>query len=369
MAKLLFSFALLLHGLIHLIGFVKAYKLAPIEQLSKDISKPVGLIWLACALLFIIAIVLYLSHHSYWAFIALTAVLISQLVIILSWGDAKFGTLANMIILAVALPAIGSYFFKKMVHAEQLTLMSHVYNVADKLITSEDLNHLPEVVKRWLIKSGAAGGEPASFVKLKQKGQMKTKADGSWMDFEAEQYVDIDRASFIWTTHVQMMPLISLSGRDKLIDGEGQMLIKLLSLIPVVNEGPNEKINTGSMLRYLGEMCWFPSGALNDYIKWQELSTNSAQATLTIDGISVQGIYHFDEEGRLSSFEAERYFGGDDEATLEKWVVENTSYKTFDGILIPCKSKVIWKLKEGDFHWLNLEIVDLEVNKRELYPN
>jgi hypothetical protein len=164
-----------------------------------------------------------------------------------------------------------------------------------------------------------------------------------------------------------MMPMINLSGRDKLINGKGQMLIKLLSLLPIVNEGPNEKINTGAMLRYLGEICWWPSAALNDYIKWEELSSHSAQATLTIDGVSVQGIYHFDVEGRLSSFEAQRYFGGDDEATLEKWVVENTCYKTFDGVLIPHKSKVIWKLKEGDFHWLNLEIVDLEVNKRELY--
>jgi hypothetical protein len=291
------------------------------------------------------------------------------MLIIYSWSDAKVGTIANIIILAIAIPSIGAYYFNKMVHEERMALLSEVSDMSNAIISEGDLAQVPKIVKKWMIKSGVVGQEKVSFVRLRQTGQMKTKSDGKWMNFDAEQYFDVHHASFVWTTNVHMMPMISLCGRDKLIDGKGQMLIKLLSLITVVNEGPNHQTDTGTMLRYLGELCWFPAGALNEYISWQELTGTSALATLTINDISVQGTFNFDNDGLLKSFEAERYYGGGKEAKLEKWVVENIDFKTFNGYLIPYRSKVIWKLKEGDFNWLNLEIVDLEVNKRELYPD
>jgi|AntRauTorckE6833_2_1112554.scaffolds.fasta_scaffold227927_1 hypothetical protein len=42
--------------------------------------------------------------------------------------------------------------------------------------------------------------------------------------------------------------------------------------------------------------------------------------------------------------------------------------KTFDDYRIAGKLTVAWKLPEGDFTWLNLEITDLEMNLFELYP-
>jgi hypothetical protein len=42
-------------------------------------------------------------------------------------------------------------------------------------------------------------------------------------------------------------------------DGQGEMLIKLLSLVNVVNEKHNDQINTGTLIRFLGEICWFPA--------------------------------------------------------------------------------------------------------------
>lgn len=369
MTKFIFSGLILIHGLIHLLGFVKAFGWVHVEQLSKDISKPSGMLWLTCAVLFIAVMMLYFSHHHSWAFLAVIAILISQSLIILSWSDAKFGTIANVVILIMAVPSIGKYFFDKTVREEQMAFVVQVSELDNNSITADDLNHLPNAVKKWLKRSGVMERKSASFIRLKQKGQMRTKPNGPWMDFNAVQYIDPKRASFIWNTQVLMMPMISLSGRDKLIDGKGHMMIKLLSVIPIVNEGPNDKINTGSMLRYLGEMCWIPSAALNRNIRWKELSSHSAQATLNIDGVSVQGIYHFDDEGRPRSFEAERYFGGGKDAKLEKWVVDNTDFKIFDGVLIPYKSKVIWRLKGGDFHWLNLEIVDLEADIIERYPD
>ncbi|MEX1382639.1 DUF6544 family protein [Lutibacter sp.] len=54
--------------------------------------------------------------------------------------------------------------------------------------------------------------------------------------------------------------------------------------------------------------------------------------------------------------------------TLEKiqpwktWFVTTQEYKKFDGFKIPTKCSVFWKLKEGDFNWLDFEIFDVKYN-------
>ena len=47
MLRYFFAFVMLAHGLIHLMGFTKAFGFADIEQLTQDISRPAGLFWLS----------------------------------------------------------------------------------------------------------------------------------------------------------------------------------------------------------------------------------------------------------------------------------------------------------------------------------
>jgi hypothetical protein len=368
MAKILFSLIILIHGLIHLSGFFKAFDVGNITQLSTHISKPVGVIWFVVGILFLITVLVYFMNYSSWPFLAIMAVVVSQVLIITVWSDAKFGTIANLIILIGALPALGSVLFNNMITADQEHLLEQVSQPADRILYEEDFQHLPEIVQAWLLNSGVAGKPEISFVRLKQTGKMKTGPGGNWMDFTAVQYFDVKNPSFVWKADVRMMPLITLTGRDKLQDGQGEMLIKLLSLVNVVNEKHNDQINTGTLIRFLGEICWFPSAALSETITWEEINEHSAKATLTIGDIQVSGIFRFDENGDLRSFEADRYYGSGPEAVKHRWIVEAVEYKTFDGYRVPVKSTVTWKLPEGDFTWLHLEITDLEVNKLELYP-
>ena len=367
MLKTVFILVIVIHGLIHLLGFVKAFDMANITELSIPISKPLGVTWLAAAILFLTTALLYIMSYRTWPFIAVIAIILSQIIIFTAWGDAKFGTIANVIILLVALPAMGDWFFHNKVSSEQGYLLEQVSQPGDKRVQKEGIEHLPKIVQVWLQNSGVLGKPAATFVRLQQTGQMKTEPEGKWMDFSAIQYFDTVQPSFVWKVDVSMLPLITLTGRDKLKDGQGEMLIKLLSLVNVVNEKQNEQINTGTLIRYLGEICWFPAAALNDYINWEEIDELSAKATLTVNGEEVSGIFRFSEEGDFTSFEAERYYGGGEQAILQRWIVDATEYSTLDGYRIPTKLKVTWKLPSGDFTWLNLEIIDLDINRFELY--
>lgn len=90
---------LLIHGLIHLLGFVKAFQIAPVAQLQSPISKHVGIGWLAAFLLFVVAAITCFLNVAWWILPAIVAVILSTTLIISVWKDAKFGTIANLIIL------------------------------------------------------------------------------------------------------------------------------------------------------------------------------------------------------------------------------------------------------------------------------
>ena len=110
--KYIFSIVVFLHGAIHLLGFIKAFKLAEVEQLTMNISKISGGFWLLAFILFIIAGISYLAELDWWYFIAILAVVISTILIISVWSDAKFGTIANLIILLVAIVGYGTSTFR-----------------------------------------------------------------------------------------------------------------------------------------------------------------------------------------------------------------------------------------------------------------
>ncbi|WP_299124252.1 DUF6544 family protein [uncultured Winogradskyella sp.] len=357
-----YAFAILMgiHGLIHLMGLVSAFLSTSIEKQVLGISKPIGALWLITFILFTVSAFQFLSN-KHWFYLGITSAIVSQTLIIIAWNDTKLGTILNLIILLVGIHAYGKYRFQKMVELESRELFSNITQNNIKVIKEEDLNHLPNVIQKWLKHSGIIGKEEIVTVRLKQKGKMRTKPSSKWMPFVATQYFNTKSSSFVWSTTVDAL-LIKMIGRDKLTDGNGEMLIKLGAIIPVVNESQNDKINSGAMIRYLAEICWFPSSALNKYMTWQSIDETSAKATFIYKNQSVSGVFSFSTKGDFISFTADRYYGGSTNSTLETWHVEALSHKEFNGVKIPNKCKVTWKLSGGDFNWLKLEITDIEFN-------
>jgi len=366
MIKYFFAVFIFLHGLIHLMGFAKAFGYGNITQLTKEISKPSGFCWLITAVLFIAAIILFLLKKESWPVVVIVAAVASQLLIITVWKDARFGTIANLVTVLVAVPALAAVWFNNIARKETAAMLSIAIPV-NTIVTKEMLAPLPPVVQKWLMNTGVVGKEKIHTVRLKQTGEMRTKPNGKWLPFTATQYFTVDTPAFNWLTTVQMMPLLSMNGRDKFENGKGAMLIKVLGLVKVVDEKDNDQMNQSSMMRYLAEICWFPSAALAEYIKWEAVDSTSAKAIMQYKGVTVSGVFQFDSNGYPISFSGDRWYGSGKDAALQKWFVETNGYATFHGIRIPGKSEVSWKLNKGDFNWLYVHIVDIEYNKPGLY--
>jgi hypothetical protein len=106
MFNYIFIFIMFVHGIIHFLGFAKAFGYGNINQLSQEISKQVGLLWLLAGLLFVLVVVFSITQKDFWSYFALVAAVLSQILIILNWQDAKFGTIPNILILAVVIIGI-----------------------------------------------------------------------------------------------------------------------------------------------------------------------------------------------------------------------------------------------------------------------
>lgn len=357
--KYLFSFLLFVHGLIHLMGFANGFGFSKLPALTKYISKPTGVLWLFAAMLFTATTFFYAQKKENWPLFAAAAVLLSQVLIILYWKDAKMGTAANFIILLVVIPALGEWQFNRMYKKEVQRLISQPITSAIGTVTDEQIRLLPYAVQKWLQAGGIVGNAAIQRVYLQQQGEMKNKPGGKWIPFEAEQYFTIDPPSFSWKTKIRPSFFLFITGRDKYEQGKGQMLIKAYGLFTIA-DSKGSQTDQGTLLRYLAETCWFPTAALSKFIKWEEIDDKTAKATMSYGGVTASGIFYFKKNGDFEKFEADRYYISNNRSSLEKWQVTCIDHKTINGIRIPVKSNVTWKLKDGDFKWLELEITNIQ---------
>lgn len=359
-----FLILVVLHGITHLLGWIKGFEWSEVKELTLPISKPMGVMWLTTGILFLTYAVARVLNYNYDWLIGLFAVLLSQVLIILFWKDAKFGTIPNLIILAVSIVSFGYYNFQKIIQHETAALFAKNVNVENRTFNERDIGRLPEPVKKWLINSGAMGKPFIHCGKVTQSAEMQIKPEQDhWLRATAIQYTTIDHPAFLWSVEVKMNPLLNLHGRDKYDDGKGEMLIKLYSLFNLVNER-GARIDEGTLQRFLGEMVWFPSLALSPYITWEKIDPNTAKATMAYKGTSGSGTFYFNSSGDVIKFSALRYKGNEANAKRYYWAMNILGYKTFEGIKVPATMTSTWKLDDKDWTWLKMEVTDLKYNNK-----
>lgn len=230
--KIAFFLLIIVHGLIHLMGFTKAFQFAEMKQLSIAISKPIGTIWLMATLLFITSAFLFILKKDYWFFFSLAAVLISQFIIFVSWHDAKFGTIANIIILLASIVGYGTWsYYNKFQQDVKTNLQQKAYFPASPL-TEMDMQHLPDPVKKYLRYSCCIGKPKVNNFKIEFVGKIRKNEQSDWMPFTSVQYnfMDVPTRLFFMKAVMKHLPV---GGYHLFINGDAYMDIRLFSLFKV----------------------------------------------------------------------------------------------------------------------------------------
>ncbi|PSL07248.1 DUF6544 family protein [Cecembia rubra] len=344
-----------LHALIHLLGFVKGFQVFDLKDFPLQISKSTGLIWLGAFFILAVTIVFYLIRHPFWWLFGFAGLILSQILIIGQWTDAKFGSIPNIILFLIVIIAFSKFEFERKADGEIKSILNASKPV--KPIEEKNLDGLPKAVQRWLKFSGVIGKPGIENLYMEQSYKIKLKPEQeNWYHAKASQTSTSDPPAFVWTVDMQMMPLVFTYGRDRFIQGEGEMLIKLLSFLPVAKDGPNPKINESALQRYIGELVWYPSACTLDQFKWREIDENTAEATMSYLQTEGSGIFEFDEEGKLIRFTAMRYMGSGEDAVKMEWFVQVLAHREFDGIILPSQCTATWRLESGDWTWAEFEV-------------
>jgi hypothetical protein len=247
---------------------------------------------------------------------------------------------------------------RKMARRQAAQLFSQSQDIVTPAIAAAELAHLPEPAQRYLRYTGILGQARIQTVRLKQAGSFRMQPNQAWMPLVAEQYYTVNPPAFLWFGTIKPWPLLSISAIDQFSNGHGSLLVKLLSLVTLTN-AQGAEVDQGELLRYLGEMIWFPTGWLSDYIQWQAIDHQSAQVTLTDHGLTVSAILHFNADGQMIKFTSDRPYEG----RLEKWTALCSEYKQINGLQIPTKAEVMWNLRSGDFSYFRGEIVEIAYNQ------
>ena len=358
---------LVLHATIHLAGFLKWSKLAEVPQLtgrtivsmSPPSERVFAFLWLAAMIALLTAAALRFARPELWWPWALVGASLSQGLIVVAWPDARFGSVANLVIVLAALMAAADARFTRRTDAEVRSLVATASASPATTVTRADAEHLPLPVRRWLEASGVVGRPRARTVHLRQRGKLRVSPESAWMPASAEQYFSVDPPGFVWKVEATMMGALPITGRDRYAAGHGHMLIKAAALIDVV-DAADEKIDQGSMLRFLAEMIWFPSGALAPYVTWEPIDEVRAKATMRQGGVTASAVFTFSVEGRFLRLEAERYMGAGGEAKLTPWTASSSDWRAFQGIEVPTRGVVGWTLPTGEFPYYEWEIMELD---------
>lgn len=361
-----FIILVLLHALIHLIGFVKAFNPGQVTALTMPVSKPAGVAWLVVTLLFIVFGMLFWTGNKYAWLIGMAAVLTSQVLIITVWKDAKFGTIPNVVILLVAVVSLGGFLLREKFKGHVENDFSMNNNLSTEILTENDITHLPPIVQSYLRYTKSVGQPRIKNFRAAFTGRMRSNPSDDFMQLQSVQYNFYSQPSryFFMTAGKLGLPA---TGVHIYQNQTATFEVKMLNWFAVV-DAKGDKMNQSETVTLLNDMCCIAPGTLiDDRLKWENINDTTARVTLTNGDISVSAELYFSKNGALQNFiSKDRYHTDGKIYENYPWATPLSDYRMLNGYLLPGKAKLIYQRPDGDFTYGELEFKSVRFNLEKM---
>ncbi len=207
------------------------------------------------------------------------------------------------------------------------------------------LDRLPPAVHDLAIRSGASPDETGSVVRLTQTGRMKPRLGRpSWMPFTAVQTISIRTCGFDW--QARFGPLGVIGVRDALNEGEGQLDVTVLGVIPILRTGHTPALCRGELMRYLAEIVWAPEAILlNDDLQWRDDGPGQRTVSAGAGETRAEVRITLDNAGRIVEVHAPDRPRSVGACTVPTpWTGRFHDYRCHAGRWIPFAGEVAWEI-------------------------
>ncbi len=256
---------------------------------------------------------------------------------------------------------------KRQYKNEVRTGLLRTNSVIPSLIAKNDLDHLPPIVKKYLIQSGIVGTERLHNMRIKFEGRIRSKPKDSWMNFSSEQYNFFDHPTRIFYIKAYKMGIPAM-GIHLYRDEKASMVIKLLGLFKIVDARGSE-MNQGETVTVFNDMCCMaPATLIDKSIHWEIVDPLTVKAMFTNGKITISATLIFNESGELKNFISNDRFETTDGNTYNNypWSTPVKESKVVNGIRVCSSASTIYQRPDGDFCYGEFVLKEIEYNCKEL---
>jgi len=362
-----FAVLVAVHGVIHLMGPAKAFGWAELPNLTRPIPRGMGLVWLAAALLTLASVVALWAWPRGWWMFGAAALICSQIAIFTSWSDAKFGTVANVLLLAgVAYgyftqgPASFRAQFERDVRA------GLARPIDAQVLTEVDVAPLPDPVQRYLRATGMVGQPRIRNYRIRFRGRIRSGPTARWMPFEADQQSFTDRPTRLFWIRATMMGA-PVDGLHRLADGHATMRIKPLGAFAIVDAAGVE-MDRGETVTLFNDMSLLAPGTLADpAIQWEPVDARTAKARFTHAAHTISATLIFDDDGLLKDFVSDDRFASTDGKDFKRWRWSTpiAEYRAYGPYRLAARGEARWHPPEGEYVYASIDVLEVEYNRRQ----
>lgn len=364
--RMVFAGILFMHGMLHLMGFAKAYGWAELPQLTQPISRAFGLLWLVAALATLVSAALVVFAPQVFFVAGIVAIVLSQAAIVSSWQDAKYGTLANVVVLlAVALGfatygpgSLWSGYHEAVKTTEARAKIEGAANGG--VITEADLFALPSSVQRYLRVTGTVGKARVRTFEAVWRGRIRGGTSEPWMPFVAEQVNTTGPRSSRMFFMSGTMKHLPVSVFHRFIGEDATFRVRLLSAFTVVDaKGP--EMNHSETVTLFNDACLLaPSALLDPQVLWEpETEARRARAHYTRGAETITADLSFDEAGDLVDFVSDDRSAASADGrifTRTRWSTPVSEPRTFEGRRVPTHGEARWEAPDAAFTYIEMDL-------------
>ncbi|MBL8714439.1 MAG: hypothetical protein JNL79_00470 [Myxococcales bacterium] len=360
-----FVVLLVLHGLIHLMGFAKAFGYAALPQLTQPIARGMGLLWLLAAGLVLASASTFVTAPRLFLWVGSAALIVSQLVIATSFRDARFGTLANVLLLLALILRFASHgplgLRAEYAAVTRSELAASVRS--PRLVTEADLKPLPGPVQAYLRFAGAVGQPQIVNFRATFRGRIRASVTAPWMAFEAEQHSffgPLPSRLFLMDATMKGLPVDVF---HRFVGEAATFRARVLSLFTMVDaKGP--EMNRAETVTLFNDLCLLaPSRLVDPAIGWEPIDARHARARFTRGAETIVATLVFGEAGELVDFVSDdRTAASADGKTFTplRWTTPVRDYRSFGPRKVMTFGEARWEPTTGSFAYGEFQLQDIE---------
>jgi hypothetical protein len=354
---------LAVHGLIHVSGFAKAFQLAELPQLKEPISRWLGVLWLVAGLLVLATATLLPLAPRWWWAVGAAGLILSQALIFSSWGDAKFGTVLNVVLLvavAYGFAARGPWSLRE--EYERDVALAAGSARSDEVLAEADLAPLPEPVRRYLRGAGVVGQPRVQNLHATWTGRIRGGPTEAWMTFTAQQVNAFDppRRFFLMDAVMKGLPVDVLHAFD---EAGATMRVRLLSVKTMV-DARGDVLTRAETVTLFNDLCFLAPGELvRSSVAWEPVDAHTARARYTQGANTISATLVFNDAAELVDFSSEDRSPSPDRSTGPmRWTTPARDYAPMGPARVLHQAETKWHPEGGAWTYGEFTLTGLAYN-------